>query len=168
VGGTGQRTNRADLNGIAGEVGLKRFVGADADLLLPTPLQHVDEVVARDLVAEPGAAHTCDTPLAVQQHLRRDVDRLGKQSFAVSKAALRPAGGEALSTVLLECTLAGLATCPVAHLTELSVSRELLAALTGHTDLPQVLIRVGVAPALDKVPPATPRRPLTDILRRKS
>ena len=45
--------------------------------------------------------------------------------------------GEALSAVLLECTMAGLATCPVAHLTELSVSRELLAAVTGHTDLPQ-------------------------------
>ncbi len=75
--------------------------------------------------------------------------------------------GEALSTVLLECTMAGLATCPVAHLTELSVSRELLAALTGHTDLPQVLIRVGVAPALDAAPPPTPRRPLSDVLRWK-
>lgn len=75
--------------------------------------------------------------------------------------------GEALSTVLLECTMAGLATCPVSHLTELSVSRELLAALTDHTDLPQVLIRVGVAPALDAVPPPTPRRPLADVLRLK-
>lgn len=75
--------------------------------------------------------------------------------------------GEALSTVLLECTMAGLATCPVTHLTELSVSRELLAALTDHTDLPQVLIRVGIAPELDKVPPPTPRRPLGDVLRLK-
>ncbi len=76
--------------------------------------------------------------------------------------------GEALSTVLLECTMAGFATCPLAHLTELSVSRELLAAVTGHTDLPQVLIRVGLAPALDEVSPATPRRPLADVLRLKS
>ncbi len=75
--------------------------------------------------------------------------------------------GEALSTVLLECTMAGLATCPVTHLTELSVSRELLAAVTDHTDLPQVLIRVGVAPALGEVPPVTPRRPLGDVLRLK-
>lgn len=73
--------------------------------------------------------------------------------------------GEALSSVLLECTMAGLATCPVSQLTELSVSRELLAAITGHTDLPQVLIRVGVAPALDATPPPTPRRALTDVLR---
>lgn len=76
--------------------------------------------------------------------------------------------GEALSTVLLECTMAGLATCPVSHLTELSVSRELLAAVTDHTDLPQVLIRVGVAPALDTPPPPTPRRPLADVLRLNS
>ena len=76
--------------------------------------------------------------------------------------------GEALSTVLLECTIAGLATCPVSHLTELSVSRELLAALTGHTDLPQVLIRVGVAPAIGAAPPPTPRRALADVLRTKA
>jgi nitroreductase len=76
--------------------------------------------------------------------------------------------GEALSAVLLECTMAGLATCPVTHLTELSVSRELLAALTGHTDLPQLLIRVGMAPALDKAPPPTPRRPLPEVLQLKS
>ncbi|TAM72297.1 NAD(P)H nitroreductase [Mycobacterium sp.] len=73
--------------------------------------------------------------------------------------------GEVLSSVLLECTMAGLATCPVSQLTELSVSRELLAALTDHTDLPQVLIRVGVAPALDGTPPPTPRRALADVLR---
>ena len=76
--------------------------------------------------------------------------------------------GEALSAVLLECTMAGFATCPVTHLTELSVSRELLAAVTDHTDLPQVLIRVGVVPALDEVPPPTPRRPLADVLRLKN
>ncbi|MEZ0366277.1 NAD(P)H nitroreductase [Mycobacterium sp. pUA109] len=73
--------------------------------------------------------------------------------------------GEVLSTVLLECTLAGLATCPLTHLTELPASREILAALTGHGDLPQILIRVGVAPTLDETPPATPRRPLEDVLR---
>lgn len=76
--------------------------------------------------------------------------------------------GEVLSTVLLECTIAGLATCPVTHLTELSVSREILAALTEHSDLPQILIRVGIAPAVATVPPATPRRPLADVLRHKN
>ncbi|MBS9535350.1 NAD(P)H nitroreductase [Mycobacterium sp. M1] len=73
--------------------------------------------------------------------------------------------GEALSSVLLECTMAGLATCPVTHLTEVPAGRTMLAALTGSTDLPQVLLRVGNAPLLDEVPEPTPRRPLADVLR---
>lgn len=75
--------------------------------------------------------------------------------------------GEALSAVLLESTTAGLATCAVTHLTELSVSRELLAAEAGHADLPQVLIRIGIAPMLSGIPPVTPRRPLAEVLRIK-
>ncbi|ORW17496.1 NAD(P)H nitroreductase [Mycolicibacter nonchromogenicus] len=72
--------------------------------------------------------------------------------------------GEALSTVLLECTMAGLATCPVTHLTEVPAGRAMLAGVVGADDLPQVLIRVGGAPALEKPPAPTPRRPLADVL----
>jgi nitroreductase len=79
------------------------------------------------------------------------------------------AAGEALSATLLECTMAGLATCPVTHLTELSVTRELIRSLIDHHDaaMPQVLIRVGVIPVTEKVPPPTPRRPLSAVLRLK-
>lgn len=72
--------------------------------------------------------------------------------------------GEALSAVLLECTLAGLATCTLTQLTELWSSRNLIGTLTGRTAMPQVLIRVGEAPVLGEVPPMTPRRPLGDVL----
>lgn len=75
--------------------------------------------------------------------------------------------GEALSTVLLECTMAGLATCPVTHLTEVPASRAMLAGLAGRDDLPQVLIRVGGTPVLEKVPAPTPRRQLADVLQLK-
>jgi nitroreductase len=75
------------------------------------------------------------------------------------------ASGEALSMVLLECTMAGLATCPVTHVTEVRASRELIRALLNHDGVPQVLVRVGVAPAKEEQPPATPRRPLEDVLR---
>lgn len=75
--------------------------------------------------------------------------------------------GEALSTVLLECTMAGLATCPVTHLTEVPAARGLLAGLVGGDDLPQILIRVGGTPALEKTPAPTPRRPLADVLHLK-
>ncbi len=72
--------------------------------------------------------------------------------------------GEALSATLLECTLAGFATCPVTHVTELHASRDIIGALIGRDACPQVLVRVGIAPALEDVPPPTPRRPVEAIL----
>ena len=71
--------------------------------------------------------------------------------------------GETLSMVLLEATVAGLATCTLTHLTELATSRHLVEELTGRA-LPQVLVRVGEAPANEQLPPTTPRRPLADVL----
>ncbi|GAB5897981.1 NAD(P)H nitroreductase [Mycolicibacterium mageritense] len=72
--------------------------------------------------------------------------------------------GEALSATLLECTLVGFATCPVTHVTELHASRDIIGALIGRDACPQVLVRVGIAPALEDVPPPTPRRPVEAIL----
>jgi nitroreductase len=70
--------------------------------------------------------------------------------------------GETLSKVLLEATMAGMATCTVTHLTEQKATSNVVSALTGRA-LPQVLIRVGLAPALEDPPPPTPRRPLSDV-----
>ncbi len=78
------------------------------------------------------------------------------------------ASGEALSAVLLECTMHGLATCPVTHLTELHVTRELIQSLMDHEAVPQVLVRVGVVPVTEKAPPPTPRRHLSEVLRLES
>lgn len=75
--------------------------------------------------------------------------------------------GEALSTVLLECTMVGLATCPVTHLTEVPAGRAMLAGLAGGDGLPQILIRVGGTPALESIPGPTPRRPIADVLQLK-
>ncbi|MGA7055273.1 MAG: NAD(P)H nitroreductase [Mycobacterium sp.] len=72
--------------------------------------------------------------------------------------------GEALSAVLLECTLAGMATCTLSHLTELQSSRHLIGTLTGRKAMPQLVIRVGEAQVLGEVPAMTPRRPLSDVL----
>ncbi|BDN83283.1 Dinucleotide-utilizing enzyme [Mycobacterium sp. 012931] len=71
--------------------------------------------------------------------------------------------GAALSAVLLECTLAGLATCPVTHLTEMDAGRATVRELTGGQAEPQVLVRVGIAPT-GAAPELTPRRPLRDVL----
>ncbi|MFF0545770.1 Acg family FMN-binding oxidoreductase [Nocardia thailandica] len=71
--------------------------------------------------------------------------------------------GEALSSVLLECTASGLVSCALTHLTEHPAGRRLLAALTGHPGIPQALVRIGSAPD-EPLPPPTPRRPLVDVL----
>jgi hypothetical protein len=61
--------------------------------------------------------------------------------------------------------MVGLATCPVTHVTELHVTRDLIKSLLDRDVTPQVLIRVGVVPANEKQPPPTPRRPLSEVLR---
>lgn len=70
--------------------------------------------------------------------------------------------GETLSAVIIEATGAGLASCTLTHVTEHPATREIIGTLTGHP-LPQVLVRIGVAPVHDDVPPPTPRRPLSDV-----
>lgn len=73
--------------------------------------------------------------------------------------------GRVLSTVLLECTLAGYATCPLTHLTEIPRGRGVLTRLIGRNAFPQVLIRIGRAPENTPHPDPTPRLPLERILR---
>ena len=72
--------------------------------------------------------------------------------------------GEVLSDVLLEATMAGMATCTLSHLTELDASRSVVRELIGGAGEPQLLIRVGEAPEPDARQPATPRRPLAEVL----
>lgn len=73
--------------------------------------------------------------------------------------------GQVLSTVLLECTMAGLATCTLTHITEVDASRDVIRELTGRaTAMPQALIRVGTAPAIEEIPPPTPRRSWREVL----
>ena len=73
--------------------------------------------------------------------------------------------GEALSAVLLNATEAGLSSCPLTHITEVEPGREVVATLVGNGSIPQVIVRLGQAPALADSPPPTPRRPLDHVLR---
>jgi len=70
--------------------------------------------------------------------------------------------GEALSALLLAATVSDLATCTLTHLTEFPASRDIIGRLTDPRLHPQVLVRVGCAP--DDQLPATPRRPLAEVL----
>ena len=60
---------------------------------------------------------------------------------------------------------AGLATCPVTHVTEIPSARAVVAELMSAPGVPQVLVRVGRAPGIGDIPPMTPRRDPHDILR---
>lgn len=71
--------------------------------------------------------------------------------------------GQVLSSVLLEATVDGLATCPLTHMTEQSGSRALVESLAPQSGFPQVLVRVGVAPT-GRAPKPTPRQQLSSIL----
>ncbi|MBF6137458.1 hypothetical protein IU501_31275 [Nocardia otitidiscaviarum] len=71
--------------------------------------------------------------------------------------------GEALSAVLLECTAAGLGTCPLTHLTELPSGRSLLSGLSPRPGQPQLVIRIGTAPEDEPEVAPSPRRPLADF-----
>lgn len=71
--------------------------------------------------------------------------------------------GELLSAALLDATMAGLATCTLTHITELPASRQVLSTLIGQTSTPQLLVRVGLVPSIEVVPPPTPRRPIDEV-----
>src|SRR5690606_29205209 len=104
----GQRPYRADLDGVAGEVGLERLVPhlgvaaeiatgltpeelvpVDVDLLGRGPVHELDERVTGDLLGEPDTAGALDAPLPVQQHLGGDVDGLGEGPLDVAVAGVR-------------------------------------------------------------------------------
>ncbi|AFM17052.1 nitroreductase [Mycolicibacterium chubuense NBB4] len=72
--------------------------------------------------------------------------------------------GEALSALLLDATVAGLTTCTLTHVTEDPSGREVVASLIANDAIPQVLVRIGRAPALDATPPPTPRRPIEQVV----
>jgi hypothetical protein len=76
--------------------------------------------------------------------------------------------GEALSKVLLECTIGGMATCTLSHMMEVAPSRDIVRRLTGHSGLPQLLVRVGRTPRGEHHVPATPRLPVSEILEFRS
>ena len=107
-------------------------------------------------------------PLPRHRERRAEVPRdhskiLALSTYGDSRKDALICGG-VLSAVLLECTLAGLGTCTVTHMTELRSTRELVAAVIGQGTVPQVLIRVGIAPTTNDAP-MTPRRSVDDVLR---
>ncbi|MCB1266204.1 MAG: NAD(P)H nitroreductase [Mycobacterium sp.] len=72
--------------------------------------------------------------------------------------------GEATSLVLLSATAMGLATCPVTEPLEIPDTREAVRTdVFGTSGYPQMLLRMGWAPADAEPLPETPRRPLPEV-----
>ncbi len=75
--------------------------------------------------------------------------------------------GEATSLVLLTATAAGLASCPVTEPLEIpEIRAEVGADVFGEDGYPQMLLRIGWAPVNADPLPATPRRPLGEVVTR--
>ena len=75
--------------------------------------------------------------------------------------------GEATSLVLLTATAAGLASCPITEPLEIPDIRAAVAAdVFGADGYPQMMLRIGWAPINADPLPATPRRPLSEVVTR--
>ncbi|CAL9505880.1 Putative NAD(P)H nitroreductase [Actinosynnema sp. ALI-1.44] len=73
--------------------------------------------------------------------------------------------GEALSAVLLEATVAGLATTPISQPLEVAATRDRIrSAVLDDALCPQIVLRVGWAPFQAPPLPATPRRAVEDVI----
>ncbi|MFY9764414.1 MAG: nitroreductase family protein, partial [Mycobacterium sp.] len=73
--------------------------------------------------------------------------------------------GEATSLVLLSATALGLASCPITEPLEITETRDAVQIeVFGISGFPQMLLRVGWAPVNADPLPATPRRPLNEIV----
>ena len=75
--------------------------------------------------------------------------------------------GEATSSALLTATTRGLVTCLVSEVLEVAETRTMLQSeIFDDRYHPQMLVRVGWAPAGADPLPATPRRPVSDRVTR--
>ena len=117
-----------------------------------------DQVDIKRTFPRPGAGHSAE-------HTGPDRSKIVVLSTHHEDARLDVLrSGEALSAVLLECTVAGLATCTLTHMTELASSREIVRGLIGQRGTPQLLIRVGQTTVADPEVTPTPRKRLADVL----
>lgn len=109
-----------------------------------------------------------DFPVAAHADRRRDISDDDAEVVVLSTEDCtrdsRVRCGELLSSILLDATMAGLATCTLSHLTEVPASREIVRQLTGSESTPELLVRIGSAPAPDDIAVPTPRRRVTDVL----
>lgn len=123
--------------------------GSDPTALVPPRL------FAGPALAQPSEVESVDDNAVVLALGTKDDNTL---------AQLR--AGEATSLVLLSATALGLASCPVTEPLEITETRDAVQIeVFGISGFPQMLLRIGWAPPTAEPLPATPRRPLEDVVR---
>ncbi len=96
VGRRGERADRADLHGVAAEVGGEGLGGEGRDLDGLAAPGEVDLCLAGHLGGEAGAAGALNAALTVEQHQVRDGDRLLEVALLLNEARLARAVGQRL------------------------------------------------------------------------
>ena len=154
VGRGGEGAHRADLHGVAREVGGEGQLGEGVDLELLAPADEVDLGLAGHLVGEAGAPAALDAALAVEQDQLGDGDGLLEVALLLDEPRLPGAVGQGL---VLQGALATL----VAHRAVERVvdEQELEHAVLGLLDLVGVghhrraLLHLDVAAGLQRRSP---------------
>ncbi|MTE15232.1 Acg family FMN-binding oxidoreductase [Nocardia aurantiaca] len=142
---------QAEIGWWAGHSGTAEGVPPDA---LPSAAEAARVTVGRTF---PSARHSARRTETTEDHARLVV--LSTEYDTLTDWLHT---GEALSAALLECTVLGLSTCALTHITELPDGRNLLTDFTHPAYKPQIMIRIGKAPD-DEAWTSTPRRPLADF-----
>lgn len=96
---------------------------------------------------------------------RPDEEMLAILGTVEDDRVARLRAGEALSSILLAATEAGLASCPITHPMEVVATREFIhEVLLGRALYPQAVVRIGWPPVGGGALPRTPRRPIEEVV----
>ncbi|OYN77578.1 Acg family FMN-binding oxidoreductase [Mycolicibacterium sphagni] len=124
-----------------------------------TPTSDPHAVVPARVFAGPALTQPAQTPPAEDNAVLLALGTETDDDLARLRA------GEATSLVLLSATAMGLATCPVTEPLEIADTREAIRAdVFGASGYPQMMLRVGWAAVNADPLPATPRRPLAEVI----
>lgn len=126
---------------------------------IPSPPAHTDlpgRVFANPALPQPAGARERD-----------DAGVILALGTTTDDAVARLRAGEATGVVLLTATALGLSSCPLTESLEIDDTREMVRSMVLDGDgFPQMLMRIGWAPVNADPLPATPRRPLTEVVQR--
>ncbi len=125
---------------------------------LPEAGERHTEVPVRDFTAgDPDPDQPTTNPAATPRDERPALLILGTDADSPTQWLH---AGQALSALLLDATTAGLRASMLGQVIDLPATRAQLRTLLRLIGEPQMVLRIGYGPAA----PATPRRPLTEIL----